>query len=220
MSDLKLKCNVVNLQYDYKDAPIDRMIMAVDTKTRKLVYAYLSNLGYTEKPFYTYLTSDRDIKIGDFFYNKLNREVYYADNQRDIDEIAMYKGRCVKVEASTDPKLHQAGVPIIPGTFIGKYTGKIFDVMQVDIEMELLLGNVEIRPATQGYGVEYINNYSVVTRPDKTVKLSKVDPKFTWEDMIKAFKNGRWSADPTFSGFGQTPDEYLLQDYDFHVPRT
>ena len=213
MSELKLqKCSLVTVPYEHKLAPIDRHINAISIDTGKLINGYLSTLGHLDIPQRFYLVSNRPIKLNDWVYYVANRLVIHVTN--DVEWLNQNPQLYRKVEAyHEDPRLEADGMPKIPPTFFGKFSNKIFDVKQVNIEMELLLGNVDFTDKNNP-----INHYTPKLRSNNTVIMSRVLPNFSLEDLVKAFNLGKASTNPEFSTiYNKNIADVLNDAFDFDL---
>ncbi len=210
MSDFKLKCRVIVVERT--DEPTE-MVLAINIRTKKIIFGYRSQLNQFERPFFLFLVSDQLVKVGDLVMNTVSKEMWTA-SENDVEALSkMEMHSTKKIEATNHPKLPL--MPRIPDAFIDKYRGKIFDVTQVNLDSHLLLGDVDFtNPNFPKF------RYSITTRTDKTVIMTRVDPIFTYEDMEKAFRYGRLSNE-NYGGFsGLTVEDFMSSQYDFDIPKS
>jgi hypothetical protein len=80
------------------------------TTSEQLIHTHVSG-EYKEKyqPFNLYITTDDEIKKGDYFYNNIDDEVYGPAEGHEI-----LKDHDFKVIATTDPKLHSTRLKDCP----------------------------------------------------------------------------------------------------------
>lgn len=135
---------------------------------------YIGNNGkiynQSQIPFsgnqHLYLTSDREIKMDDWYIDNTN-----AVRKCIVDDKDYWARRTnyKKVEATTDASL---GLPIIPQSFIGKYVSAQGKIDAVNIEMEF------------GYpDTPYTGSYIPKLREDGTITIHSIKDSWSREEV-------------------------------------
>lgn len=185
---MKKKCNVVLIATDKAENALLKGTRNINYHHGYLTQDYLLN-ELNRKSYHLYITSNDEIKEGDWIYHRIKGVFKYSN---DIDTIKS-KITLFKIIATTDTELHKDRVAKIGLPFIEKYISeynKGNQIKEIDVEFE------------QGYEglLDFIPYYDSINidklilkpklRSDGTIIIHKIQEVFTKEDMKNAYNAG------------------------------
>lgn len=168
----------------------------------KKIVPMMMSLEYWE-PHHLYLTSDEDIKEGDWFFNPATNEVLFASKDMlswNSDTTQQHKG-WRKIIATTNPDLQiipkfyrspenkNNNVPKIPQSLIEYFVQQQGNVKEVLVEYE-----------THNSDVELATNLSL-TPSGKIIWKPVEEEVYTWNDIEKAYLIGYLQQIPSVLNF-------------------
>lgn len=172
-----------------------------------LLFSIMNKVRTNNEGFHIYITSNKEIKIGDWTVNLnslyAHKELCRIDNQLELERYAVkISNDCKKIILTTDPELIKDGILAIDDEFL-KWFGKNSSCEEVKVDL-IPVNDFGSEVLVTGYGFNRFIYKIIIPKEEpkqETLEEAAIENnKYNWKDTISAFIEGaKWQAERMYS---------------------